>query len=157
MNIKQLTRDQFVHLHRAVRCSNKMRITTSDFVFSRIMKAAIECDKVLDVISPEIDLVRQETRNARNKAFKLTERQARIELLRKKFTGVVYYIQSGRDCDGVEYGSSHEFDNQYEAEVYINSSYEWADGPMNFSKCTKEEYDSFESWSRDTFAEAMNY
>lgn len=69
----------------------------------------------------------------------------------------VYYYHSGRDCDGVEYGRPVKYDNRLVAEKSMDDAYEWADGPMYFTRITKAEYEKAELYSRDRFAEQMNY
>lgn len=65
-----------------------------------------------------------------------------------------YYINWGRDCDGVESSRSVSFDNALEAHKFIEDAYKWADGPESWTKCTKEEYEEYESTYRDLGMEA---
>ncbi|WGH49736.1 hypothetical protein [Alishewanella phage vB_AspM_Slickus01] len=69
----------------------------------------------------------------------------------------VYFYNSGMDCDGVSYGSPMTFENIDEANDYIDNAYEWADGYMNFTRISKKQAKEAESYSRDTYAERMNY
>lgn len=155
-NITKLNRIQYMYLYRMTRCSKNLSSTNK---FKHLINAFSEAYDFLEQAELDFNFVREERNLNRElkREPKLTERQQRIALLRGKCTGKVYYINSGRDCDGVEYSSSYDFDNQYEADVYIESAYEWADGPMYWSKCTKEEYDEHKSYQRDTYAEAAGY
>lgn len=69
----------------------------------------------------------------------------------------VYYYHSGRDCDGVEYGGPVKYENRLVAEKSMDEAYDWADGPMHFARITAKEYADAESYSRDRYAEMMNY
>ena len=69
----------------------------------------------------------------------------------------VFFYHSGRDCDGVEYGSGCAYKNIHEARESIEDAYEWADGPMSFTRITRKQYEEAESYSRDRFAEAAGY
>ena len=60
-------------------------------------------------------------------------------------------------CDGVEYGSGCAYKNIHEALESIEDAYEWADGPMSFTRITRKQYEEAESYSRDRFAEAAGY
>lgn len=63
--------------------------------------------------------------------------------------GKCYVSSGGTDCDSCSYGYCHSFDSLEEAEAYKERTYESADGVVHVSAMTKEEYDSFESYSHD--------
>lgn len=89
--------------------------------------------------------------------YGLTEHQIEQQRQAKLNSGVVYYICSGTDCDGVRYAESCKYDNQLKAEQQQEHAYEWADGPMQFTQITEAEYEQHTNWSHDTFAEAAGY
>ena len=66
----------------------------------------------------------------------------------------VYFYEGGRDCDGVSSASGTEYNNIYEAEASQEKAYQWADGPLYFTRITKEEYNGSESYYRDYGTEA---
>ena len=67
-----------------------------------------------------------------------------------------YYHESGRDCDGVTSSCVHKYKNALQAYEAIESAYNWADGPVYFTKITKAQYDTFEPVpSRDLVLEAF--
>jgi len=66
----------------------------------------------------------------------------------------VYFYQSGTDCDGVSSGNGIKYKNIFAAEREQESDYEWADGPLYFSRITKAEYEKSESHYRDYGMEA---
>ena len=86
-----------------------------------------------------------------------TERQMRIKSIAGRWSGTVYYINGGIDCDGVRSARSVEFKNQYIADVSIEKDHKWSDGTTNWEKCTKAEHDKFKSYKHDTFAKAAGY
>lgn len=157
MQISQLNRAQFHHLDRLIRCHNTMRSATDASGIARMLRESSDSYEVVKLLDPSMDLLYDEIRCRNRSKAKLTERQERIILIRGKTSGPVYYINSGCDCDGCEYQSSYEFDNQFEADEYIDSAYDGADGPMHWSKCTKEEYNEHESYTRDLYAEQAGY
>jgi hypothetical protein len=82
----------------------------------------------------------------------------RAKLLIDKLTRrTVYYYCSGHDCDHSHFGYQVKYKNIYEAEIEIDDMYEWADGPMNFSRISKKEYREAESYKIDKGAERANY
>lgn len=71
----------------------------------------------------------------------------------------VYYWHWGRDCDGVEAAHTVKYENGRTAIKSIESSYEWADGPMSFTRISKRQYNQYKSegYTRDRYAEMDNY
>ena len=66
----------------------------------------------------------------------------------------VYFYESGMDCDGVSSGSGSKYKNIFEAEKSQEHAYEWADGPLYFSRMTKQEYLESKPHYRDHGMEA---
>lgn len=86
-----------------------------------------------------------------------TERQARIKRLSGKYSGEVYYYFWGRDCDLCEADFARKFDNEFEAEEYIDDFYANAEGSSSHYRMTEQEYIDFEPEFRDRAAEMMGY
>lgn len=70
--------------------------------------------------------------------------------------GMVAYIESGRDCDGVEYwGHVHVTDATYDAYEELDClTSKWADGPYRLELARISECQNIESGSRDLVMEA---
>jgi len=66
----------------------------------------------------------------------------------------VYFYESGTDCDGVSSGSPVKYSNIFKAEQDQDEAYNWADGPLYFSRITKAEYAEAKSYRRDHGMEA---
>lgn len=73
----------------------------------------------------------------------------------------VWVWESGRDCDGVRYGTVHflqigTFEDYCE---WMEEAYSWADGPMHFSIIPEDEVEDAKKsqYSIDTFAAAAGY
>lgn len=89
----------------------------------------------------------------------------RIRNLRKRITRflhictpwTVYFIQWGRDCDGIESTARHSFPNGWTAENYIEESYLWADGPESWERVSKADYRQFEAQWRDVYQEQADF
>lgn len=67
----------------------------------------------------------------------------------------VYFYESGTDCDGVSSGRAVEYRNLREAEKDHDSQYEWADGPLSFSRISKAEFNDAQPFFRDLGLEAF--
>lgn len=87
----------------------------------------------------------------------MTERQKRIERLKGKGSGEVYYAFWARDCDLCESAYAYSFANEFEAGEYIDAFFDGAEGPSTCTKISKDEFDRYEGWSRDLAAEAAGY
>jgi hypothetical protein len=66
----------------------------------------------------------------------------------------IYGIWWERDCDMCESSSPIRFNNKRAMEKYVESAYEWAEGPQSFTECSKEEHDSAVTQTRDRAFEA---
>jgi len=60
-----------------------------------------------------------------------------------------------RDCDMAEGSYAYEFDSFEEFKEWEKREYESAEGPMSISLITKEQFDNFQSSSRDLVLEAF--
>lgn len=72
--------------------------------------------------------------------------------------GVITYIESGRDCDGVDYwGRKHRgIEPTYEAYLRLCGEIgEWADGPFYLEPCKPSKADKIEYESVDRVMEAF--
>jgi len=73
----------------------------------------------------------------------------------------VWVWNSGRDCDGVEYGHTSFIEAKTYADYVaaLDEAYSWADGPMYYSIIPEYEVDeaNSQSYSNDTFAAAAGY
>ena len=109
------------------------------------MPAAIYCDGKL--VYGRSDPLRREKHRRWSAMYREREKIA---------TGEAYYVESGTDCDCVQYCDRPRRieGNWYEFDRYRNEAYEWADGLMYFSVLTKEEAEEVMPFQRDLAMEA---
>ena len=58
----------------------------------------------------------------------------------------VFLSTGGRDCDGYRWAQVHEYRTLLEAHEDLESSYEWADGPMGWSVITQDQFETFDGF-----------
>lgn len=73
--------------------------------------------------------------------------------------GYRVFIHSwGRDCDGISLCEYHAFPNLEKAIEAMDEMFRWADGPMNYTTISAEDYEQGEYPEfRDPYAERMGY
>lgn len=77
----------------------------------------------------------------RNKpAATLTARQERINEIKRRWSGTVWFICFSRDCDLMEHTWAKQFKSLYEADLYENDLYDNAEGATSFNQCDEEDY-----------------
>ena len=99
-----------------------------------------------------------------NKTIELNTSRIKLRVRRKLSSLVdhvsfrtIYLEKFSRDCDLYEVNNVSKFKNIYEANNYLEHWYDSAEGHQWHSRISKEEYEEFESSSRDRAAEMMGY
>ncbi|OCP68236.1 hypothetical protein [Vibrio parahaemolyticus] len=141
MENRSFTRNEFRSLRRYERLitskTAKEQIRNAGLRYAHVLRAVFEqydTDRVfaLEGLMLEFD-----------KIAVPTERQARIECLKGKLTGEVFYYLWSRDCDLCESECIERFDNDYEAQLCIDRFYDNAEGPAVVQRATKQDYETF--------------
>jgi hypothetical protein len=152
--VRKLTRGQYRALHRCARVGRYLGRLHDKFTTLRV--AFSYSDEYNDAFV--LDGVEEILRYSR-KDCPLTERQQRIRFLSGRHSGPVYYWYQSRDCDLCEVGYAVAFQNQMDADIFIEDAYDSAEGPTSFSRLTHEQYLEAENehHRRDIAAEMMGY
>ena len=69
----------------------------------------------------------------------------------------VYYHYTSTDCDQFEVNDVKKFKNYRAYLRHRENEYQWLEGPIYYSPCTKAEYESYERNTRDHRADYYNY
>lgn len=83
------------------------------------------------------------------------KRENMVVLRRLAETEGIFVYFWARDCDNFERSYSHKFDSYEEYQEYLDSFYNYPEGPCYHQLMTKEEYENFEEESRDRNLEAF--
>lgn len=129
---------------------------------STFVKKALGCKLIGCKIGMEVTLVASIGKHQKMFQFKLRNKRQLKQLLAHKWERIVdvttlrtvYFIEGGTDCDGVSSSSSIKYKNIFAAEKAQDHAYEWADGPLYFTRCSKEEHMEYQNTWRDYGMEA---